>query len=265
MHKKHTPKKNVEQSEFVFVHLFDEKDETLSIEEKINQQANQDNEITDKDEIEKLSSWSVSPVLSNNLSRLLKYSGKKFDEVISWTPRKRFENKLSNQEIDETTWKMWASNNILTPLIDADESQAVLDLRGEQLTSFIRSMSKKHFDDFCEFAINTESKDENYFWERILFKTGTELIGRIGCLRMGIKPHERTWTGKYLREKCLRKIFKTSSNDHKEVGLSFINCFIGENAITDKWTLEYRGGLWRINIFTPQKQSIYIEETETNI
>jgi len=61
-------KKHTQQSEFGFVSLFNEKDESSSIQEKINKEINQDREITDRDEIEKLSSWSVTPVLSNNLS-----------------------------------------------------------------------------------------------------------------------------------------------------------------------------------------------------
>jgi hypothetical protein len=254
------------QSEFGFVTLFNEKDETSSIEEKINKETNEDREIRDRDEIEKLSSWSVSPVLSNDFLKLSIYSNKKFDEVISWTPQKRFEEKLSNLEIDEVSWKIWASNTILTPLIDGEESQRILSLKGEELVSFIRSMSKKHFDDFCGFIISVESKEENYFWEYTLFKTGVELIGRIGCLKLGVKPRERTWTGKPLKENCVKKTFRTSSDDFKEIGLNFINCFVGPSANSDKWILEYRGGLWRINIFNnSQKQSIYVEEIESEI
>lgn len=258
-------KTHTQQSEFGFVSLFNEKDESSSIEEKINKEINEDREIRDRDEIEKLSSWSVSPVLSNNLSKLSVYSNRKFDEVISWTPKQRFEEKLSNLEIDEMTWKIWAANTILTPLIDKEESQAILSLKNEELVSFIRSMSKKHFDEFCEFVISAEPQEENYFWEHILFKTGVELMGRLGSLKFGIKQAQRTWTGKQLKENCLKKIFKTSSDDPKEIGLNFINCFIGTSANIQKWTLEYRGCLWRINIFNnSQKTSIYIEETESN-
>jgi len=258
-------KKHTQQSEFGFVSLFNEKDESSSIQEKINKEINQDREITDRDEIEKLSSWSVTPVLSNNLSRLSIYSNRKFEEVICWTPRERLEQKLRNVEIDETTWKIWAANTILTPLIDKEESEVILSLKDEELVAFIRSMSEKHFDQFCEFVISTEPSTENYFWERILFKTGSELTGRLGSLKLGIKPAQRTWTGKQLKENCLKKIFTTSSSDHKEIGLNFINCFIGTSASIQKWTLEYRGCLWRINIFNnSQKTSIYIEETESN-
>jgi hypothetical protein len=265
-HKIKRRKKHEQQTEFDFTSLFNEKDESLSIEEKINKEANEDREIRDRDEIEKLSSWTVSPVLSNNLSKLLSYSTKKFDEIISWTPQKRFEDKLSNLEIDETAWKMWASNTILTPLIDKNESDQILSLKNEELVAFIRAMNKKYFDEFCEFVISIEPKHQNHFWEIALFRVGVELLGRIGSLKFGAKYQERAWTGKCLKENCIKKTFKTSSQDYKEIGFNFINCFIGENAIIEKWTLEYRGGLWRINIFNnSQKQSIYIEETETNI
>jgi hypothetical protein len=253
--------KNTTQLELIFLELSNIYDSTCGKEvESKNVESIDD---SDNDAIQSVN----SPILMDG--DIVFYGKKIFDQICNWSlDNINIDSIIEENLIELNVLKYWLMNKVICPLIEQDKVNELLQLDYPSTIQYIKNLTDlQKIDLSTEIAKHDLSEIKSNEWESTCRKVGIELCIRLGLLRLGrakIKNSPRVWIGRNELAFSERKVYKSNSDQYFELGENFIKTFIGPRAFDKKWTLSYRGCLWRFTeFFENSKLSTYVEEFES--
>ena len=193
---------------------------------------------------------------------------KSFETILVWSKLKVAKNNISSDNlVNSKTFRTWAEQFLIHPLLEPEYSTWVMTAEGESLQTILNGLSEAQLHSFSEFYSHHIDNDViERHWEDDMTTLGVQLLTRLGVIRLGkarLKNSPRTWVGRRSENSSPQIKFSVHGDDCKKVADKFIKKFIGEDAPYVDWEIGYRGGLWRIVVdCRKDKRVFYIEEYE---
>jgi len=194
-----------------------------------------------------------------------------FDTKAFWHPNLPFVNSYRNEGIlpvKET--KEWLYNNFLETLTDQEGTQKVMAMENDELLGVVATLSKDQFERLAIYCSQRLSEGAyKAEWNVEMWNIGFSLFSELGMVRLGVVPlpdAKRLWVGRDSVAGSRQIQFRAARGNFLHVGLDFVRTFIGQDAHKKSWSLQHRGGLWRIVSGKPRSPSyIYIEEFDNDL
>jgi hypothetical protein len=217
-------------------------------------------------ELDKSAKIHGSPIFSEEEIPLDTY--KRFETILVWSKLKVAKNNISSGNlVKPKTFRIWAEQFLIHPLLEPEYSTWVMTAEGESLQTILNGLSEHQLKSFSEFYSHYVDSDViERQWEDDMTTLGIELLTRLGVIRLGkarIENSPRTWVGRRSEDSSPQIKFSVHGSDCKKVADKFIKKFVGEEAPHVDWEIGYRGGLWRIIVdCRKDKRVFYVEEYE---
>lgn len=189
-----------------------------------------------------------------------------FSPVAQWNPLSIFKSELDEDEIDILSAKDWLCSNYLPTLTNQGDVERIMKYNKHEVISLVRSLKPHQLLSVAAYCYKRQDpKIIQFYWESELLKVGFSLLDSLGMIKFGHSIQEsqlRLWVGRTTESNSKTIEFRTKRADFTTMGGNFITSFLGPRAKIGTWSMQHRGGLWRIFFKDSdgEKSQYYIEE-----